>query len=366
MTLKEEFMIIEDFRDDRYIQYPLCDVLIIVMCSVLCGLDQLCDIVVYGENKADFLKRTFDIEKIPSKPTFSRVLSMIDGEKVGALILKIMGEQFELVGDIIAVDGKAIRSTSQKHQPHSALQILSAYLTESGITLGQASIHTKTNEIPVFQEMLSTLDVKDKTITADAMHCQKKTCQKIISRGGHYVFGLKENQGTLYQEIRLFIESENCQEDIETFSTIEKSRGRIEKRDCYLIKDINWLANRDLWAGLRCVFAVKRTVESKGKVTEEMSYYISSLEATPKKLLAIVREHWKIESLHWVLDVVFSEDACQVKSENAQKVLNVFRKLAILAHRTYLKQIGSKISVKKSLLQSLMNEVKLLEVMHNL
>ncbi|WP_460057664.1 ISAs1 family transposase, partial [Pseudolactococcus yaeyamensis] len=100
--------------------------------------------------------------------------------------------------------------------------------------------------------------------------------------------------------------------------------------------------------------------------TQEMSYYISSLEATPEKLLMIVREHWKIESLHWVLDVVFSEDECQVISENAQKVLNVFRKLAILAHRTYLKQVNKRVSVKQNLLQCLVNEKILTDVIKSL
>ncbi|WP_460054392.1 ISAs1 family transposase, partial [Pseudolactococcus yaeyamensis] len=166
--------------------------------------------------------------------------------------------------------------------------------------------------------------------------------------------------------VKLFIESKNCQDDIETFSTLEKSHGRIEKRECYLVKDITWLDNREDWDGLKCVFAVKRTVESKHKTTQEMSYYISSLEATPEKLLMIVREHWKIESLHWVLDVVFSEDECQVISENAQKVLNVFRKLAILAHRTYLKQVNKRGSVKQNLLQCLVNEKILTDVIKSL
>ncbi|GFH43484.1 ISAs1 family transposase [Lactococcus hodotermopsidis] len=366
MTIKEKFTVIEDLRDQSYVAYPLCDVLIIVMCGVLCGLDQLCDIVTYAENKAVFLKKTFNIEKIPSKATFSRILNMVDSEKIGEVIFEIMRENFEAIGDIIAVDGKAIRSTSQKGKPHSALQILSAYLTESGITLGQRSIHEKTNEIPVFQEMLEMLDVKGKTITADALHCQKKTCEKIIQKGGDYVFGLKENQGNLYDDVKLFIESENCQEDIETFSTLEKSHGRFEKRECYLVKDITWLVEGEKWAGITCVFAVKRTIETKHKTTQETCFYISSLETSPENLLTIVREHWKIESLHWMLDVVFSEDACQLKSDNAQKVLDVFRKLGILAHRTYLKKKNKKKSVKQNLLQCLLNERVLCAVIGNL
>ena len=81
--------------------------------------------------------------------------------------------------------------------PHSALQILSAYVTDSGVVLAQEAIHKKTNEIPVFQEMLTCLDVEGKTVTADAIHCQRKTCRRVIERKGNYLFGSKENQPSL-------------------------------------------------------------------------------------------------------------------------------------------------------------------------
>lgn len=107
---------------------------------------------------------------------------MIDGAQVGAIIIEIMREQFGVTGDVIAVDEKAIRSTSKSGQPHSALQILTAYITSSGVVLGQDAIHKKTNEIPVFQQMLTNLNIEGKTITAEAMHCQRETCRQIVSK----------------------------------------------------------------------------------------------------------------------------------------------------------------------------------------
>lgn len=194
MTIQDKFAVIEDPRHQSYVKHSLSDVLIIVMCAVLCGLDQLCDMVTYAESKSDFFNRHFGISQIPSKPTFSRVLSMIEAEKIGEVIFAIMQDNFVSDGEILAVDGKAIRSTSEKNEPHSALQLLTVYLTESGVTIGQKAIHDKTNEIPVFQELLEVLDVSGKTLTADAMHCQKETCSKILEAKGDYVFGLKENQ----------------------------------------------------------------------------------------------------------------------------------------------------------------------------
>jgi predicted transposase YbfD/YdcC len=366
LNMQEKFANIEDPRHQSYVEHKLCDVLTIVMCAVMSGLDQLSDIVMYAENRISLLSEKFGITAIPSKPTFSRILNMIDGEKVGAVILEIMRENFELLGDIIAVDGKAIRSTSEKGKAHSALQILTVYLTESGVTLAQKSIHEKTNEIPVFQEMLETLDVKGKTITADAMHCQKGTCEKIIKRGGNYCFGLKENQKTFYDDVKLFISNPPRPDSVEVFAApVEKGHGRVEKRRCYKVHDVSWLENRKEWSALHTVFAVEHIVETKHKTTKEMNYYISNLIETPEKLMQITREHWKIESLHWILDVVFSEDECRLESEESNKTLNSFRKLAILVHRTHVKSNKLKISGKQSILKAMLDENYLCQVIGN-
>jgi predicted transposase YbfD/YdcC len=321
--IQEKISGIEDKRHQSYVEHALVDILIIIMSALLCGLDQFADIMVHAQNRAGFFKETYGIEKIPSKPTLSRVLNMMDGDEVGKVIIEVMKERAAIVGDIIAVDGKAIRSTSELGKPHSALQILTAYLTESCVVIGQNAIHDKTNEIPVFQAMLGLLDIKGKTITADAMHCQKETCQRIVAADGHYVFGLKENQKTLFNDVALFIGDDVNSTSIEKFQTIEKGHGRIEKRICQKVTDIGWLSGREEWAGLQSVFAIRRIIITKHKTTDETCYYITSSDATAEELLRIVREHWKIESMHWILDVVFSEDECALLSENGHKTLNM-------------------------------------------
>ena len=236
--LREKFGGIEDTRHQSYVEHDLADILIIVMSAVLCGLDQLADIMEHAKNREEFFRDKFAIERIPSKPTVCRVLSLIDGEAVGKVIIDIMRERADMIGDIIAVDGKAIRSTSEAGKPHSALQILTAYLTASSVVIGQKAIHDKTNEIPVFQAMLDILDVKGKIITADAMHCQKLTCEKILKAGGNFVFGLKENQRSLYNDVSLFFDGEMSDESIEKVIKTEKGHGRIETRTCMKIRDI--------------------------------------------------------------------------------------------------------------------------------
>lgn len=131
--IREKLAIIEDSRHSGYVEHNLADVLIIVMCAVMCGLDGLAEIMVYAASRAAFIKEKFGIGQIPSKSTVSRILNMVDGDAVAKVIIEIMMEKAELLGDVIAVDGKAIRSTSKKGRPHSALQILIAYITRSGI-----------------------------------------------------------------------------------------------------------------------------------------------------------------------------------------------------------------------------------------
>jgi predicted transposase YbfD/YdcC len=364
--LQEKFARITDTRHQSYVEHPLTDLLIIIMSAVLCGLDQLCEITAHAKNRADFFREHFGITTIPSKSTLSRVLNMMNGDEVASVIVGIMKERADIVGNIIAVDGKAIRSTSEPGKPKSALQILTAYLTESNVVLGQKSIDNKTNETPIFQSMLNILEIKGKTITADAMHCQKDTCRKIIKSGGNYVFGLKGNHKTLFKDAELFLNSEFNVEDIDIFRTFEKGHGRIEERICRKITDISWLYGSEKWDGLKAVFEIRRIIMSKDKTTDESCYYITSLDATAEELLSIVREHWKIESMHWVLDVVFSEDECGILSENGHKTLNILRKLAFLLHKRFIATLKRKISVKESLLNCLMSNNTLCQVLKNL
>lgn len=355
----EHMEMIHDPRNASYIKHKLSDILFIVMCGVLSGLDTLSELTVYAHEKEEFFKKLLEIETIPSKATFGRILSMLDVKEVGDAILGIMRSYAK--GNIIAVDGKAIRSTGKSDNSHGTLQILSAYLTESGVVLAQESIHKKTNEIPVFQQMLTYLDVKDKIITADAMHCQRNTSQKIVSKKGQYVFGLKENQLGLLEDVRLFFTDATLRKECEIFQTVEKNAGRIEKRICHKASNVTWLQEHR-WPGLNSVFAITRIVDVRGQHSEETSYYISSLDASAKELSKIVREHWKIESMHWLLDVTFSEDSSQFLSENAQKTMNSLRKFALAVHKRFLATSGKKRSLKANMLAALISPKFLLDI----
>lgn len=252
--INEKFSLICDTRYQSYVEHKLSDILVITMCAVLCGIDSLSGIISYAENKKEFLANKFSITKIPSKPTLSRILNIVNAKRIAEIITGIMKESIEDTGNIVAVDGKAIRSTAEKGKPHSALQVLTAYDTESSVVLGQEGIHEKTNEIPVFQEMLEYIDMKGKTVTADAMHCQKETCHKIKERGGNYVLGLKKNQKMLWEDVKLYMEENIKEKEMEIYTTMNKNNGRTEKRICRKTENTGWISNKNEWGKGYAVF----------------------------------------------------------------------------------------------------------------
>ena len=335
------------------------------MSAVLCSVDTLEKILVYAHGKLGFFMEKFGIEKIPSKSTLCRILRMLDPEKISGSILKIMRDRIDVVDEILSVDGKTIRSTCSRDAKDSALHVLTVYGTASGISFKQKRVNKKTNEIPVFQEILNYLNIKGKIITADAMHCQKETCKKIVENGGDYVFGLKGNQRYTYEEAKLFLEDNGNEELIEEFaSPIEKEHGRIEQRICKKIKDISWLG--DEWSGINSIFSIRRISKDKHQTSDETRYYITSVDAPPQRLMEITRHHWKIESMHWMLDVVFSEDECILQNEEAQLTMNSFRKLALALHKNYIKQKGKKSSISSNMLRCMIDDTLLCSLISNL
>ena len=367
MEIKTAFEGIEDPRRKNSVDYPLSDILTLVMGAVVCRVTELEDMMSYFENSAEFYKENFNIEAIASKSTFSRVLNILNPDTVKDVMIEIMKKHTKEIGDIIAFDGKTVRGTVDVNNPHSFLQILSAYATESGVILAQQPINTddKTNEIPVVQEMLKDLNIRGKTVTADAMHCQKETCEAIIDAGANYVIGLKNNQKNFYQDVELFFQDPFYQKQMMTFETLEKNGGRVEKRTINVTENIGWLANLGDWAGLRALFSVTRCVTTAGKTTEETSYYITSCEPNAEDLLYITRSHWMIESMHWSLDVVFHEDNNGFESNNTQKVLNSLRKLALFAHKLHVSTQPEKNrrSVKQNAFHALLNNNVCLQVL---
>jgi len=367
-TFNMYFGVIEDERCQVDVTHPLIAILKLTMLAVLSGIDELDKIVDYGKNKREFLEKEFEIKEIPSKSTLTRVFAMINPQWLGLCIVGILKSMIKSEPEQIMLDGKAIRSTDAIQSIEKMMNIVTAY-TDTSISLGQIVVDGKSNEIPAVRELIDMLDIKGMVLSMDAMHCQKDTVEKIIAGGGDYVVQLKRNQGNFYEDVYAMFDDKYMDEsdkdcEYEIYKTIEKGHGRIEKRTCLVLNNVEYFTNYMAdWKGLSKIFAVKREVERNGKKSEELSCYLSSKNTTAEKLLSYSRTHWQIESMHHILDVTYDEDRCKLSSEKAQENLNILRKMGISFHKNFLK--NKKQTVKSNMFNCLLNDQRLLELLQD-
>jgi len=358
---------VADPRYSRFVEHKLADILIITHCAVMCGLDKLEDIEAYGKGKREWFKKIFGIERFPSDSTLSRVLSLLDPDVVIDCVVDLMKETLGVSGEQIALDGKTVCFTAKNMTLTEKLHIVTMYMVKNGVILGQKAVPCKTNEIPVVRELLGLFNLAGKVITADAMHCNRETVEKIIQGHGDYVLALKGNQEISHEEIGAYIEDCIADPLIEVGSavTVEKNRGRIETRTCYKSPTLDWFESKAEWAGLKSAYAIKRSVLSGSKQANETAYFISSLDVEPARILEIVRNHWKIETMHWMLDVNFGEDDCRILSTSGQQIMNILRKNAIAMHKAFISTLPTKTkpTIKNHMLRALMDEHILLSVL---
>lgn len=379
MEFKEKckvyFSLVKDTRNRAYITYELDEILFIIMCGIICGCTSLEEIVEIMENKIEVLQKYMKIETIPSESTLSRILSAINPDELELCIVGIMknilNRNVSIDTKHIAIDGKAIKSTSSMKSYKNNLQIVTALLVDEEISMGQVCIHDKSNEITAVRELLEILDLNNVVITMDAMHCQKETINKIVERKGDYIIQLKGNQGNFYEDVRLMFEDKiadkRSEENYLTYTQIEKNGGRIETRTAYILKDFEYFEKyKKDWKNLKTIICIKRTREMNGQKSEEKSYYLSSKLGSAKELMNYTRKHWQIESYHWILDMNYGEDNCKIYNEKAQKNLNLLRKISIKMHKNYIEKTNPKRkTISSSIRNCLTNNTKLIDFLES-
>lgn len=329
--------ILKDPRDSRGLRHRLVDVFAIALLAMICGADDAEDMEEFGLAHEHWLKQYLELAHgVPSQDTFLRVFALFDPQMFREFFVQWVQTLHRVrEGSHIAIDGKTLRHSFDEASGAKAIHMVSAWLSDAGLVLGQQKTDEKSNEITAIPKLLDMLQIKGGIITIDAMGCQKEIAQKIVDKGADYVLALKGNQGNLHNDVSDFLNSamQDKFEDTPHFfkETIEKGHGRIETRRYMTTSDIGWLGKQKLeWADLTSVGIVESIRTIKGKSSCERRCFISSLPAKDiDKFSRAVRDHWGIEnSLHWVLDMVFDEDASRARNKN------VAENLAILRHIT--------------------------------
>ena len=325
-----------DPRIDRKKLYPLREILLVVLCGAVCGAESWRDFVLFGEEKLEFLKQHFPFEHgIPCKNTFARLFAALDPVAFKSCFIAWVKSLQADIDGVIAIDGKTLCNSIADDEGATAIHMVSAFAAETRLVLAQQKVAAKSNEITAIPLLLDWLDLPGKIVTLDAMGCQKTIAKKIREKGADYVLALKGNQGSLNDEVRLFLETEIDKAASAAITdrddVADKGHGRIERRVCVVSPRVEWLTQASEWADLKTLAMIEETREAGGKTSVERRFFISSLPADAKQIAAAVRAHWSIENnLHWTLDVTFHEDQSRVRKDHAGENMAIVRHIAFI------------------------------------
>lgn len=345
LSLLEHFKTLSDPRVDRTKDHDLIDVLIIAICTLLCGGESFNDMEDFGDAKHDWFKTFLGLRNgIPSHDTFNRVFAALDPQQFLDCFLRWTQSVRQAVAqEVVALDGKALRRALNKDQ--SIKYIVSAWAESNNLVLGQLKVADKSNEITALPQLLRVLELSGCIVTIDAMGCQKKIAREIIEADADYVLALKGNQETVHQEVKEFLDQTLAEKQqprppraqlppaaasLASLETVEKDHGRLETRRYYQSSELAWFADLEQWEGLKSVGMVEATRTVEAKTSVERRYYLSSLPVNIELFARAVRSHWGVENkLHWVMDVCFREDQSRARAGYAAENLATLRRLAL-------------------------------------
>lgn len=340
IALMTHFAEVSDPRRDQGKRHVLSDLLTLTICGVVSGANTWVEIEEYGEAKYDWL-RTFLVllHGIPSHDTLGDVFARLNPVELEAGFQRWVSSIAEAITDAqIRIDGKVLRGSSDAAKGKKPLHLVSAWVSEAQLILGQVKTDDKSNEITAIPELLKTLVVQGSLVTIDAMGTQTEIAQQIVDQGGDYLLAIKGNHKTMLDDLDdLFAGCDEVQfADVphDRAETTSKGHGRIEIRRCQTLSDphyLDYVRRHAEWKDLKTLLRIQRERRINDQVSTETAYFISSRSASADFFLGAVRGHWAIENqLHWSLDVTFREDHNQTRTGFAAENLALIRRLALL------------------------------------
>ena len=351
VSLLHHFADLDDPRTDHTKLHNLLDIIALTLCAVVSGAEGWTEVEAYGWEKQDWLETFLDLANgIPSHDTIGRVFGAMDSAAFQECFLSWMHAVVGTSnGKLIAIDGKTLRRSFDTAKGKSAIHLVSAWASENHLLLGQQAVADKSNEITAIPALLKLLDLQGALVTIDAMGCQKRITEEIVAGGADYVLAVKDNQPTLHADVQRVL-MEALENEFKGLAhryhhTKDEAHGRTEERHYHLIEVPEELARKhSQFVGLRTlgmVFSQRRVGD--GPEALETRFYISSMGLKAKAFAEAVRGHWSIENnLHWVLDVVFQEDASRLRKDHGPENLGLVRRIALslLKRATTKKKVG--------------------------
>ena len=334
LVFLSHFKDLKDPRQQGKVTYPLDEILLLCLFAVLAGAECFTEIALFGVKKRDFLRRFRPFKDgTPDHGHLGDILAVLDAEQFQRCFAAWVAATTGMPEGVVAIDGKTVRRSAQKRNGKAGIHVVSAFAAGRRLVLGQVKVAEKSNEIIAIPKLLDQLAIEGAIVTIDAMGCQRDIAQKIIDKKADYVLALKGNQGSLREDVELFVAEQeavgfkDC--EISQHRTIDADHDRIETRMTTVIHDAEWLQERHNWPGLKAIVMVESSREISGKIEHETRFYITSLVMLACLIGPAVRGHWAIEnSLHWVLDMLFRDDECRVRTNHAPANFTTIKHMA--------------------------------------
>jgi predicted transposase YbfD/YdcC len=325
--------ILREVRDprDANARHPAETILFLALAATLCGAKSCVDIADFVAGREEELSAIVELPYgAPSHDTFSRLFRLLDPAELAKAFTAFMTAlRAELglgpVQGVVPIDGKSLRRGYEKGRACLPPLMVSVWDSQTRVAIAQARAPGG-NEVAATLALLRGLVLKGCTVTADALHCHPAMAQAVVDAKADYAFGLKANNGPLYAEAERAFAAAGT--DVASLATEEKAHGRIERRRASVVPAP--AAARALLPGLRALGRIEaERIAGPGKKDTAIRYIALSRKLTPAKMAEIVRAHWGIENqLHWILDVVFDEDAARTRKDHGPENLAVIRRLA--------------------------------------
>lgn len=329
-VLVNVFAGIPDPRDETA-RHDLAEMLLIAVLAMLSGAEHCTEIAQFGRAKETLLRRFLKLEHgIPSHDTFSRVLRLLDPEALARAFGRFMREfaraaRLEAPSGVVAIDGKSLKRAYDAGHAHMPKMMVSAWGAETRMVLAQTEAPGG-NEVAGALSLLELLSLEGCVVTADALHCHRKMAAAVRKAKGGYALKLKANQSALLADATAALAAAKRPERAETKET---AHGRVERRRAVVVAAPG-LARKHRFAGLCAVARIEAWRTVGAKTSHRIYHVVLSQRFSAAQVLALVREHWTIENqLHWPLDVVFHEDLCRSRKDNAPRNLAVLRHISL-------------------------------------
>lgn len=335
---------VPDWRADRGKRHILSEVIFVMILALIAGAQNCEDIWRFAKGNEEWLRTILRLPHgIPSHDMYLRVLSAVPAEEFERLArawaTALRGpEALSVEGKQVALDGQTLRGSLDRASGDSPVHMVSAYLTEAGLTLGSVAVDEKSNEIKALPELMRSLTLQGATVTIDSMGCQREIAATAREMGAHYQLQVKGNQPILRKNIEDSLSEaarrrkpgEKRTSELEKYQDVDKGHGRIETRTCLLSRDLSGIERPEDWSGLTGIASVlrERMDAISGKTTREISLYIlSDPNATARDVERMARAHWGIENgLHWTMDMVWGSDAHTLRDRNAAQNMSRLRR----------------------------------------